>query len=157
MKYQARSPVRIACAVLFAAVACASAQVTHFKPGEWKIQTTAITGNSGSNSYTTEICASNPKDTWKSRTSNVTCDPAQTAEKPDGLHIAVHCQGGNQMFHMDIQVHYLYLISPDGERFTGNGTSDTSITVNGRPPIVEKTLLKVQGSRIGSCTSAPAQ
>lgn len=127
-----------------------------FQSGEWKINMTMVLNNGKPMSTEMEVCAANPQDAWKQKRPGQICDPVQFTQTASGYHVQMHCKGGNGSVvtetHVDMMTHF----AKDGQSYTEDGTSTSSTSMPGHPPMVMSIQMKGQGARIGPCTSPGA-
>ena len=139
---------------LCACAALAQKPNVPFQPGEWNVNLTIVLNNGKPMNTEMRVCAANPEDAWNQKRPGQICDPVQFTRVPGGVHVQVHCKGGSGQvvteMHVDMMTHF----SSDGASYTENGTSTSSTTMLGHPPMVMNIQMKGQGKRIGPCASA---
>ena len=139
---------------LCACAALAQKPNVPFQPGEWNVNLTMVLNNGKPMNTEMRVCAANPEDAWNQKRPGQICDPVQFTRVPGGVHVQVHCKGGSGQvvteMHVDMMTHF----SSDGASYTENGTSTSSTTMLGHPPMVMNIQMKGQGKRIGPCASA---
>ncbi len=142
---------------LCACAALAQKPNVPFKPGEWKINVTMVLNNGKPMNTEMQVCAKDPQDAWQQKRPGQTCDPIQFTPVADGVHVQMHCKAATGQvvteMHIDMMTHF----SSDGESYTESGTSTSSTTIPGRPPMIMNIQMKGQGNRTGPCTTAPAK
>ncbi|MHB8389824.1 MAG: DUF3617 domain-containing protein [Acidobacteriaceae bacterium] len=139
---------------LCACAALAQKPNVPFQPGEWNVNLTMVLNNGKPMNTEMRVCAANPEDAWNQKRPGQICDPVQFTRVPGGVHVQIHCKGGSGQvvteMHVDMMTHF----SSDGASYTENGTSTSSTTMLGHPPMVMNIQMKGQGKRIGPCASA---
>ncbi len=124
-----------------------------FKPGEWKVNLTMVLNNGKPMNTETQVCAAKPEEAWNQKRPGQLCDPVKLTPVSGGFHMQMHCKGGSGQIvtemHIDMMTHF----SSNGESYTETGTSTSSTTIPGRPPMVMSIQMKGQGTRIGACTT----
>ncbi|MHB1743529.1 MAG: DUF3617 domain-containing protein [Acidobacteriaceae bacterium] len=146
-------------AVSFLAGLCACTALAQkpnvpFQPGEWKVNLTMVLNNGKPMNTEMQVCAAKPGDAWNQKRPGQNCDPVQFTPVPGGVHVQVHCKGGSGQVVTEMHVDMLTHFSSDGTSYTESGTSTSSTTMPGRPPMVMSIQMKGQGTRIGPCSSA---
>ncbi|MHB8302105.1 MAG: DUF3617 domain-containing protein [Acidobacteriaceae bacterium] len=126
-----------------------------FQSGEWKVNLTMVLNNGKPMNTETEVCAANPQDAWNPKRPGQICDPIQLTPVANGFHMQMHCKGGSGPVVTEIHVDMMTHFAKDGQSYTEDGTSTSSTTMPGRPPMVMSIQMKGQGTRVGPCTTPP--
>ncbi len=125
-----------------------------FKPGEWKVNLTMVLNNGKTMNSQTQLCLANPEDAWQQKRADQVCGPVQLTPAGSGaIRVQIHCKGGASQIVTEMHIDMLAHFSSNGESYTESGTSTSSTTILGRPPLVMNIATKEQGTRIGACTT----
>lgn len=124
-----------------------------FKPGEWKVNVTVVVNNGKSMTNQRQVCMGNPEETLQQKRPGQSCDPVKfTQASGGGVQIQMHCKSGSGQVMMEMNTDMMTHFSSNGESYTESGTSTSSTTMPGRPPMVMKIQIQGSGTRVGSCT-----
>jgi hypothetical protein len=131
--------------------ALAQKPVIPFQPGEWKINLTMVLNNGKPVNSQMQVCAKKPEDAWNQKRPGQSCDPVQVTQVPGGARIRIHCKMASGPVVSESKVDMLTHFASDGQSYTENGTSESSTTMPGHPPMVMKIQLQGTGTRLGPC------
>lgn len=139
--------------VLLALPAAAQSADFHFKPGEWRIDSTVTPSVGHPVTSRQQVCVRQTSDFFKQPLPNQPCSPPAVRSAPDGLHVQLDCQGGSGPVQWKMTANVTEIFSSDGSSFKATGHTTTTTTIPGQSPMTASGDMKSQGAYQGPCPS----
>jgi hypothetical protein len=134
------------------AVALAQHPASHFRPGEWQIDSVTTVAGGRTITSSTRVCARKQMDFWKVAQTGLTCKPPKTHLETSGvLRVHVHCEYEGEKLHSDIRTIAIETFADHGNSFTLTGTTTTDTVYQGVQPKHTSAQLQTTARRVGDC------
>lgn len=125
---------------------------THFRPGEWQIDSVTTVAGGRTITSSTRLCAKKQADFWRVEQNGLTCKPPKTHPENSGtIRVHVHCKYEDEKLHSDIRTIATETFADHGNSFTLQGTTTTDTVYQGVQPKRTSAQLQTTAHRVGEC------
>ena len=145
--------ILVCTALLFALPAAAQSADFHFKPGEWRIDSTVTPSVGHPVTSRQRVCARQTSDLYNQQRPNQQCSPPAVSSAPGGVRVQLTCQGGAGPAQWKMVADVQEIFSADGTSFKATGHTTTTTTLPGQSPMTVSGDMKSEGVYQGACSS----
>ncbi len=122
-----------------------------FQAGEWQVSSTVTPAVGQPVHRQVSVCANSADQAWQNSTPNATCSKPSLTAIPGGYTITLACSGGGGPVQWSSNSTIHETFSKDGSGFQANGSTTTTVSYAGQPPMTTSGTIQSTGSRVGDC------
>lgn len=137
--------------LMFLPCAGAQAPATRFQPGEWQIHSIVTPSPGKPIQRQVSVCATSASQTWQAGTANQKCSQPTLTAIANGYNIQIHCAGGAGPVQWKSLSSIEETFSNGGTDLQASGTTTTTVSYAGHPPMTSSATLHATGHRSGIC------